>query len=80
MRTQDLVDRRLVAVAPSAISGKPKTFRPGRVCDQPGCETVLSRYNAGALCWQHDPGGRFIVHRGGRPRRDPGPTFVELQT
>jgi hypothetical protein len=24
-----------------------------RTCDSPGCETKLSIYNLGSMCWQH---------------------------
>ena len=26
---------------------------PGRMCDEPGCSTVLSRYNNDTACWLH---------------------------
>ncbi len=29
------------------------TDEEGRVCVYPGCDTRLSRYNAGDACWQH---------------------------
>ena len=35
--------------------GKEASSRPvrGRVCEQPGCQTVLSTYNSAVLCWLH---------------------------
>ena len=33
-------------------------FGLGRICAAPGCETALSRYNDGRLCWVHDNHGR----------------------
>ena len=27
----------------------------GRMCEQPGCETILSTYNASPVCWLHAP-------------------------
>jgi hypothetical protein len=43
----------------------------GRVCAYEGCETKLSVYNAGELCWQHED-VHFPNYRGKRlsePRR-----------
>jgi hypothetical protein len=35
--------------------GKDAGSRPasGRVCDEPGCATVLSTYNSAGTCWMH---------------------------
>jgi hypothetical protein len=30
----------------------------GRTCDHPGCNTVLSTYNAATTCWMHTVPGR----------------------
>ena len=37
--------------------GKKATDRParGRMCEQIGCETILSTYNASPVCWLHAP-------------------------
>lgn len=47
----------------------PPASRPGgaegRVCSAPGCETKLSRYNAGDRCWQHAD-ATFPTYRGKR--------------
>ena len=29
-------------------------FGAGRTCAAPRCETMLSRYNSGRLCWVHE--------------------------
>jgi len=35
-----------------------KDFGQGRLCADPGCRTVLSRYNESAFCWVHNDLGR----------------------
>jgi hypothetical protein len=35
--------------------------RRGRVCEDEKCETVLSQYNEGDRCWQHEPARPFQV-------------------
>jgi len=39
----------------SPARGKEASARPvrGRVCEEPGCQTVLSTYNAATFCWTH---------------------------
>jgi hypothetical protein len=32
-----------------------KSFGSDRCCQEPGCETKLSRYNNGKYCYQHEP-------------------------
>jgi hypothetical protein len=32
-----------------------KALKAGRVCKQQGCATVLSIYNKGRYCYQHEP-------------------------
>jgi hypothetical protein len=34
-------------------SDRPQSFSVGRICDQPGCETRLSRYNPDKVCGVH---------------------------
>jgi hypothetical protein len=34
--------------------GTVTTFPPGRVCEEPGCTTKLSRYNSRPRCAAHD--------------------------
>jgi hypothetical protein len=43
----------------------------GRVCSAPGCETKLSKYNAGERCWQHAD-ATFPNYRGKRLGDAPG--------
>lgn len=47
--------------------GKDAASRPerGRICDQDGCTTVLSTYNASGTCWLHtQPTTRHSLARG----------------
>jgi hypothetical protein len=45
-----------VAAHPISGNDRPsKKFKAGRVCRQAGCETVLSIYNDGKYCYQHEP-------------------------
>jgi hypothetical protein len=46
------------AVGGTPLSGSvraSKAFKAGRVCREEGCETVLSIYNQGKYCYQHEP-------------------------
>ena len=46
--------------------GKEAAFRPapGRICNQEGCTTILSVYNASGACWPHsDPDYRHSPGR-----------------
>jgi len=46
-----------------AVGGRPisgndrpsRSFKAGRVCRENGCETILSIYNNGSFCSQHEP-------------------------
>jgi hypothetical protein len=38
-----------------------RTYLAGRVCEEDGCDTVLSRYNARARCWQHELARPYLV-------------------
>ena len=62
-----------ISVAARAVwhEGNPRRGRisaAGRVCSDPGCGTVLSIYNRGESCWQHQPVGPYVM-RFGRPSR-----------
>ena len=55
----------------SPVSELPRanhTYSAGRVCSEPGCETLLSIYNRSDMCWQHEP-VRPYVERGERRKR-----------
>ena len=46
------------AVSATPISGNvraSKASKAGRVCREDGCGTVLSIYNRGKYCYQHEP-------------------------
>jgi hypothetical protein len=47
--------------------GRPKSSG-GRVCEYPGCGTMLSVYNPSGACWSHQDGSAGI-----RSERFPGP-------
>jgi hypothetical protein len=38
---------------------------PFRMCDEPGCSTVLSRYNDDSACWVH-ASPTFVTRSAGR--------------
>ena len=35
------------------LQDRPKESGIGRICEQPACETILSRYNPGTVCAAH---------------------------
>lgn len=39
----------------SRRTGWVASARPGRVCADPGCATMLSIYNRSEWCWVHNP-------------------------
>ena len=44
------------AIRGAQAKGLPRAsqrYPEGRVCEQPGCETRLSRYNRRTKCWAH---------------------------
>lgn len=46
--------RQRIVFGPGSFSGKPlETFPVGRICEVPGCTTVLSRYNPENICLIH---------------------------
>lgn len=47
-----------------------RTYPGGRTCGSEGCTTRLSIYNRSERCWVHEPPHKFVVHPGGRPRKD----------
>lgn len=75
----ELMTDRLTAVGVGAVRGRPKTFEGDRVCREEGCATRLSTYNPSPLCWQHDPGRKFVPTAPRRARRDRGgPAVIDL--
>jgi hypothetical protein len=38
---------------PDRGKGAESRAASGRVCDEPGCDTVLSTYNKAPTCWRH---------------------------
>jgi hypothetical protein len=38
----------------SGYGHTPKTFAKGRLCREPGCNTILSVYNDGSYCYRHE--------------------------
>lgn len=40
---------------PGARIRRPKQYAKGRVCSNPECDTVISRYNREAACFRHRP-------------------------
>jgi hypothetical protein len=50
------MSERSVQGTPFGGSDRPsRSFGSGRVCREPGCGTVLSRYNQGKYCYTHEP-------------------------
>jgi len=50
------MSERSVQGTPFGGSDRPsRTFGSGRVCREPGCGTVLSKYNNGKYCYTHEP-------------------------
>lgn len=47
-----------------------QTYARDRTCGRDGCVTRLSIYNRAEQCWQHEPPQKYVVHTGGRPRKD----------
>jgi hypothetical protein len=38
---------------PTTGKGAASRSRAGRLCEFPGCETILSTYNSATTCWLH---------------------------
>ena len=47
-----------------------RRFRPDRICEEPGCGTILSIYNDAARCWQHTPIRPYFLQAPRRRRVD----------
>jgi hypothetical protein len=50
---------------PGKLPPPSQTHEDGRVCQAPGCDTKLSRYNEARFCWQHSD-AVFPNYRGKR--------------
>ncbi len=57
-------------ISPGKGSKRAQTYAGDRTCGQDGCMTRLSIYNRAERCWQHEPAQKYVVHTGGRPRKD----------
>ena len=51
------------AQAPRRTRGHVTTYGVGRTCADPGCRTILSRYNDAQLCWYHVDGASLAGRR-----------------
>jgi hypothetical protein len=58
-------------LVPSAgrMSDRIAAFGGGRVCETPGCDTVLSKYNPAPYCSLHDPLSRHVRGLGSQTGR-----------
>jgi hypothetical protein len=60
IHNEELAPLRGSTVAP--VSLKPvRAYLSGRVCEVATCQTVLSQYNDGARCWQHESAKPFQI-------------------
>jgi hypothetical protein len=57
-------------IAADRLTARAKTYAGDRTCGEEGCATRLSIYNRTDRCWVHEPPHRYVVHPGGRPRKD----------
>ena len=57
----------LRGTSPGGVRHKTRRIDVRRTCAARGCTTVLSAYNPGTLCWQHETPRAFIA-RGERRR------------
>jgi hypothetical protein len=68
-----LVEREHLALRGSAPGGgahrATRRIEELRTCEVPSCQTILSVYNAGVRCWQHQVATRYVP-RGSRLRLD----------
>jgi len=68
-----LIEREHLALRGSApgVGSRRATRRveEQRTCEVPSCQTILSVYNAGVRCWQHQVATRYVP-RGSRIRLD----------
>lgn len=66
----------------SNLTGKPsKTYREDRICDEPECQTVLSKYNPTFRCCLHQTswhGTGYAEGTGPKAGHRGGPKLTEL--
>lgn len=60
----DMSEQSVGAKPINGSSTPSKAYQAGRVCRHPGCATVLSIYNSGRFCYQHEP--MFVPRMRGR--------------
>ena|SRR5579872_5931240 len=57
----------------------PRTFRPGRQCAVPGCQTLLSIYNGAKHCAAHNPTHLWAPSPVAVPDRPEDPAVAEAE-
>jgi hypothetical protein len=62
------VDMELESVRTESVQDGPPVprFEEGRLCEEVGCQTILSVYNDGSRCWMHRPMERVTPLRNHR--------------
>ena len=50
-----MADTAIRADRPGARIRRPKQYAGGRVCTDPECDTIISRYNRDDSCYRHRP-------------------------
>ena len=50
-----MADTAIRADRPGARIRRPRQYMRGRVCANPACDTVISRYNREEACFRHRP-------------------------
>lgn len=57
-------------ISPGREAKRAQTYASDRTCGHEACATRLSIYNRADRCWLHEPPKKYVVHSGGRPRKD----------
>lgn len=68
----------LRGISPGRTGRKSRRVDGRRTCGRRGCTTVLSAYNPGLYCWQHETPRAFAI-RGSRQEEEL-PGAAQLQT
>jgi hypothetical protein len=58
-------------------AGDAPRFQPGRRCEERGCRTILSSYNAGDRCWAHRERTPVLSLGMRRTRAQEGPKVLD---